>query len=250
MKSLRHLNLARTPKLAEAADNASCAPERARPRAQQRPHCRQWKIVGPLPNHIAVAGDGHAPPLAGFQLRRSGLVPVERIERGILLVRGQKVILDRDLAALYGVETRVLNQAVRRNLERFPDDFMLVLSRQEITRISQSVTSSDLKFSKSVFAFTEQGVAMLSSVLNNPQAVQVNIEIMRAFVRLRQWLTSHADLARKLAALEGKYDKQFRMVFDAIRELMSGKKTPKREIGFHAAMPGLAKVRRAKPKKI
>ena len=114
---------------------------------------------------------------------KADIIPIERIERAILLVRGQKVLLDRDLAILYGVETRVLNQAVQRNRNRFPVDFMFKLERQEIGRISQFVTSSSpLKFSKSVSVFTEQGVAMLSSVLNSPRAIQVNIEIMRAFV--------------------------------------------------------------------
>ena len=171
----------------------------------------------------------------------SSSIPVERIERRILLVRGQKVLLDRDLAELYGVETRVLNQAVRRNIDRFPEDFMFALSREEILRISQTVTSSgqaQLKYSKSVLAFTEQGVAMLSGVLNSPRAVEVNIAIMRTFVQLRQWLSTHADLARKLASLERKYDEQFRAVFDAIRELMEPP-TPaqKREIGFHTNLP-------------
>jgi hypothetical protein len=171
----------------------------------------------------------------------SNLIPAERIERRILLVRGQKVLLDRDLAELYGVETRVLNQAVRRNIDRFPEDFMFALSREEILRISQTVTSSgqaELKYSKSVLAFTEQGVAMLSGVLNSPRAVEVNIAIMRTFVQLRQWLSTHADLARKLASLERKYDEQFRAVFDAIRELMEPP-TPaqKREIGFHTNLP-------------
>lgn len=171
----------------------------------------------------------------------SNLIPAERIERRILFVRGQKVLLDRDLAELYGVETRVLNQAVRRNIDRFPEDFMFALSREEILRISQTVTSSgqaELKYSKSVLAFTEQGVAMLSGVLNSPQAVEVNIAIMRTFVQLRQWLSTHADLARKLASLERKYDEQFRAVFDAIRELMEPP-TPaqKREIRFHTNLP-------------
>ena len=173
------------------------------------------------------------------------VVPAGRIESSILVVREQRVLLDRDLAALYGVETRVLNQAVRRNRERFPADFMLELSRDEIRRMSQIVISSDgrapLKFSKSVFAFTEQGVAMLSTVLSSPRAVQVNIEIMRAFVRLRQLLNTHADLARKLARLEKKYDAQFKAVFEAIRELMS---TPSPltggEMGFHTLMPAKA----------
>ena len=153
----------------------------------------------------------------------SNLIPAERIERRILLVRGQKVLLDRDLAGLYGVETRVLNQAVRRNIDRFPEDFMFALSREEILRMSQTVTSSgraELKYSKSVLAFTEQGVAMLSGILNSPRAVEVNIAIMRTFVQLRQWLSTHADLARKLASLERKYDKQFRAVFEAIEVLV------------------------------
>ncbi len=164
------------------------------------------------------------------------MVPVERIDSRILLVRGQKVLLDRDLAELFGVETRALNQAVRRNVERFPADFMFVLTREEIGRISQFVISSELKFSNNVNVYTEQGVAMLSSVLRSPRAIQVNIEIMRAFVRLRQLVATDAGLARKLAALEKKYDAQFRAVFDAIRELMTPA-TPaqKREIGFHAS---------------
>jgi hypothetical protein len=137
------------------------------------------------------------------------------------------------------VETRVLNQAVRRNINRFPADFMFSLSREEIMRISQFVTSSDhtksdtLKFSKSVMVFTEQGVAMLSSVLNSERAVQVNIAIMRTFVKLREMIASHKDLAKQLDALEKKYDAQFRVVFDAIRQLMEPPKTKRRRIGFH-----------------
>ena len=166
-------------------------------------------------------------------------VPVEHIENAIVLVRGQKVLLDRDLAALYGVETRALNQAVRRNAARFPADFMFKLSRQDIERISQSViSSSSLRFSKSVHVFTEQGVAMLSSALHSPRAIQVNIEIMRAFVRLRQMLATNTGLEKKLTALERKYDRKFKVVFDAIRELMSDDEVeesqPRREIGFHA----------------
>ncbi len=163
--------------------------------------------------------------------------PAERIESLILLVRGHKVMLDRDLAELYGVETRALNQAVKRNKRRFPPDFMFSLTREEIRRISQSVTSSPkaarLKFSKSVNAFTEHGVAMLSSVLNSDRAVQVNIEIMRAFVRLRRMLAAHKGLARRLDELEEKYDKQFAVVFQAIRELMEPpEEPPKGQIGF------------------
>ena len=174
------------------------------------------------------------------------LIPTGQIEERILLIRGQKVILDRDLAALYGVETRVLNQAVKRNLERFPGDFAFALTRDEIQRISQVVTSSpqssDIKFSKNVVVFTEQGVAMLSSVLRSPRAVQVNIEIMRAFVRLRQWLASNAELSARLDRLEQNYDRKFKAVFEAIRELMRESTAPKprREIGFHTirSVPG------------
>jgi hypothetical protein len=173
-------------------------------------------------------------------------IPSEQIDSRIYFIRGQKVLLDRDLAELYGVETRALNQAVRRNKERFPNDFMFTLTRDEIGRISQIVISSDLKFSKSVSVFTEQGVAMLSGLLNSPRAIAVNVEIMRAFVRLRRMIASSADLARKLAALEKKYDAQFKAVFDAIRELMTSVEdnTPahKREIGFHT----LLKPRRSK----
>ena len=169
------------------------------------------------------------------------LVPIEMIEGKILLIRSQKVMLDRDLARLYGVETRALNQAVRRNIDRFPKDFMFRLTREEIMRISQFVISSahpgvrTLKFSKNVMAFTEHGVAMLSSVLNSPRAVQVNIQIMRTFAKLREIMSQHKDLARKLEALERKYDAQFKVVFDAIRQLMAPPEPepepPKRRIG-------------------
>ena len=173
------------------------------------------------------------------------LVPPERIERLILLIRGQKVMLDRDLARLYGVETRVLNQAVRRNIDRFPKDFMFRLTREEIMRISQFVISSThrgvntLKFSKNVMAFTEHGVAMLSSVLNSPTAVQVNIQIMRTFAKLREILSRHRDLAKRLDELEKKYDAQFRVVFEAIRELMapSELQPQKKRIGFVVEEP-------------
>ncbi len=146
-------------------------------------------------------------------------IPPEQIEHAILLVRGEKVMLDRDLAALYGVETRVLNQAVMRNRDRFPIDFMFELTREEILGISQIVTSSDVKFSKRVTVFTEQGVAMLSGVLRSKRAILVNVAIMRAFVKLRRMLSSNADFARELKELESKYDRQFRVVFDAIRQL-------------------------------
>lgn len=163
------------------------------------------------------------------------LVPIEIIEGKILFIRGQKVMLDRDLAQLYGVETRVLNQAVRRNIERFPADFMFTLTRDEIMRISQIVISSGhetIKFSKNVMAFTEQGVAMLSSVLNSKRAVQVNIAIMRVFVKLREMIASNKELSRRLDKLEKKYDAQFKVVFDAIRELMTPPEPKRKRIGF------------------
>ncbi len=160
--------------------------------------------------------------------------PVERIERAIRLIRGEKVILDSDLAALYGVATRVLVQAVKRHIERFPPDFMFQLTKEEFTALrSQSVTSSGWGGRRyPPYAFTEQGVAMLSGVLNSPRAVQVNIEIMRAFVRLRRWLASHAELDKKLAELEAKYDEQFAVVFEAIKQLMAPPETERKTIGF------------------
>jgi ORF6N domain-containing protein len=182
------------------------------------------------------------------------VVPTERIERAILLLRGHKVMLDSELAALFGVETKVLNQAVSRNIARFPADFMFQLTEAEATLLrSQSVT---LKPGRGrhrkylPYAFTEQGVAMLSTVLRSPRAVQVNIEIMRAFVRLRGMLASHADLARKLAELERKYDAQFKVVFDAIRELMAPPENPRRSIGFRVdeARPDYGRPRRRRIK--
>ena len=166
------------------------------------------------------------------------LIPGERIERAILLIRGHKVMLSNDLAVLYDVQPRALVQAVKRNLERFPDDFMFQLNAEEDRILkSQYVISSFAVWGGArrapPYAFTEQGVAMLSSVLRSPRAVAVHVEIMRTFVRLRQMLASHADLARKLDALEKKYDEQFRVVFDAIRQLMAPPPSPpKRKIGF------------------
>ena len=161
-------------------------------------------------------------------------LPAERIESRIYLLRGHKVMLSTDLADLYEVEPRALVQAVKRNMERFPEDFMFQLSQGEFDNLkSQYVISSWGGLRRATpYAFTEQGVAMLSSVLRSKRAVMVNVEIMRAFVRLRQMLAANADLASKLAALEKKYDAQFKVVFDAIRELMAppaGKKLP---IGF------------------
>jgi hypothetical protein len=169
-------------------------------------------------------------------VQKSVLKP-ENIAPLVLLLRSERVLLSEDLAGLYAVPVKVLNQAVRRNINRFPDDFMFQLTHEEAEVVrrsrSQFVTlkrGQNIKYLP--YAFTEQGVAMLSSVLRSKRAVMVNIEIMRAFVRLRQILGAHADLARKLAALERKYDSQFKAVFDAIRELMTPPPAKKRSIGF------------------
>jgi len=163
-------------------------------------------------------------------------IPSERIEKAILLIRGEKVLLDKDLAALYQVSTSVLNKAVTRNIDRFPPDFMFQLSKEEFSNLKfRFGTSSWGGTRKLPKAFTEQGVAMLSTVLKSKRAVLVNIEIMRAFVKLRRMLASHAVLARKLDDLEKKYDKQFAVVFEAIRQLMElSQEEQKRKIGFLA----------------
>jgi ORF6N domain len=170
-------------------------------------------------------------------------VPIERIENSILLIRGQKVMLDRDLASLYGVSAKALNQAVKRNIGRFPDDFMFQLTAEEVTAWltfkkadrsrSQIVT---LKRGKNIkyrpFAFTEHGILMLSSVLKSERAVQINILIMRTFVKMREMLASNAELNRRLDALERKHDAQFKIVFDAIRQILMPPEKPKRPMGF------------------
>jgi hypothetical protein len=169
-------------------------------------------------------------------------VDLLRIERFIRLIRGDKVILDEDLAELYGVEVKRLNEQVRRNISRFPPDFMFQLTNQEFKDLkSQFATSSDWGGRRTPpYAFSEQGVAMLSSVLHSPRAVQVNIEIMRTFVRLRRILASHAELAEKLESLEQKYDAQFRVVFDAIRQMMKAEEKERKEIGFKVEEDGAA----------
>ena len=168
----------------------------------------------------------------------SELVAAQAITARIVLVRGHNVMLDADLAELYAVETKALVQAIKRNLERFPEDFMFQLEAQEWEALrSQSVTSKEGRGGRryAPYAFTEQGVAMLSSVLRSPRAIAVNVQIMRAFVRLRRLLGEHKELAARLDALEKKYDRQFKIVFDAIRELMSPPPEPrKRPIGFVA----------------
>jgi len=179
---------------------------------------------------------------------KSEITIAGQIESSICFVRGQKVMLDYQLAVLYGVEARVLNQAVKRNAARFPHDFMFQLTRVEAqailtddrTNSSQFVMSSRKHrgLSYRPFAFAEQGVAMLSSVLRSPRAVSVNIEIMRAFVRLRQMLASNVELNQKFRLLERKYDKKFKIVFEAIRELMRDPRPVRSgEIGFHTVPP-------------
>ncbi len=161
------------------------------------------------------------------------LVKQEEIFGKIYFLRGEKVILDQDIAMLYGVELKVLNQAVKRNLNRFPSDFMFKLSDMEFKNLrSQFVTSSWGGRRYLPYAFTEQGVAMLSGLLNSDRAVKVNIEIMRAFVQLRRLIDTNKELAKKIEKLEAKYDKQFKIVFDAIRELIRVDVKPKRKIGF------------------
>ncbi|MDZ4253796.1 MAG: ORF6N domain-containing protein [Sulfuritalea sp.] len=184
----------------------------------------------------------------------------ENLAQLVFLIRGEKVLLDADLASLYGVETGALNRAVKRNLDRFPGDFMFQLSSEDWQNLkcqigisSESTAASNVKKSGPLrsqivtagmhggrrglpYAFTEQGVAMLSSVLHSPRAVEVNIAIMRTFVQLRRLMDSNRDLARKIEAMEMKYDEQFSAIFDAIKQLIAddqtGKAKPKRSIGF------------------
>lgn len=163
------------------------------------------------------------------------LIPKERIENSIFYIRGQKVMLDQDLAELYGVETKRIVEAVKRNLERFPEDFMFQLINEEWDILRSHFAASKKERGGRRYApyvFTEQGVAMLSSVLRSKRAVIVNIEIIRTFVRLRRMLVSHKALANKLAKLEEKYDSQFKIVFDAIRKLMIPPEPKRSSIGF------------------
>jgi hypothetical protein len=162
------------------------------------------------------------------------LVPVEVIERKILSIRGKKVMLDADLAELYNVETKLLKRAVKRNIVRFPEDFLIQLTSEELESLRYHFGTSKRGGVRYLpFAFTENGVAMLSSVLNSERAIQVNIQIMRTFTRLKEIISSNKDLALRLDDLEKKYDKQFRVVFEAIRQLMTPPLKPKRKIGFH-----------------
>jgi hypothetical protein len=176
-------------------------------------------------------------------IQKTDKKPVISAERGIetyiYLIRGQKVMLDSDLAELYDVETKVLKRAVKRNSQRFPKDFMFQLNNQEVVSLRCQIGTSKTGHGGSrylPFAFTEQGVAMLSGVLTSPRAIRVNIEIMRAFIRLRQVLDSHKELARKLSELEGHlrgHDEQIQAILDAIRQLMTQPEVPRKKIGFH-----------------
>jgi hypothetical protein len=162
------------------------------------------------------------------------LIHIEWIQEHIYFIRGMKVMLSHDLASLYQVESKTLIQAVKRNLDRFPMDFMFHLTDQELINLrSQFVTSSWGGHRWKPYAFTEQGIAMLSGILNSSRAIKVNIEIMRAFVNLRKFLLSHKELSNELRELEKKYDHQFKIVFDAIREIIAPN-VSRRKIGFHS----------------
>ena len=170
-------------------------------------------------------------------MNKTDLLSIEKIEKAIYFIRGEKVMLDRDLALLYGVETKILNKAVKRNFQRFPPDFMFQLTEDEAETLRFQIgTSNKGRGGRRYlpYVFTEQGVAMLSSVLNSQRAIVVNIEIMRAFVKLRQLLASNTELARRLDELESKYDKQFKIVFVAIRQLMAKPVRDRKEIGFRS----------------
>lgn len=169
-------------------------------------------------------------------MSKSTIIPAEIIEKKIYFLRKKKVMLDSDLAELYGVQTKVLNQAIKRNFDRFPDDFMFQLTKDEYILLrSQIVTLKQGRGQHRKylpFVFTEQGVAMLSSVLNSKRAIYVNIQIMRTFVKLRELLASHKELADRLSELEQKYDTQFKMVFEAIYQLMTPSEKLNKKIGF------------------
>lgn len=168
--------------------------------------------------------------------KETSFIPQERIENRIFLIRGKKVMLDRDLAELYEVETKRLNEQVRRNIKRFPEDFMFQLNKKEFENLkSQNATSSWGGLRKLPLVFTEPGVAMLSSVLNSERAIHVNIQIIRTFIKLREILLTHKDLKKKIEDLEKKYEKhdsQFKIVFEAIKHLLEEKIKPKNKVGF------------------
>ena len=163
------------------------------------------------------------------------IIPVEKITNKIYVIRGHKVMIDRDLAELYGVETKRLKEQVRRNISRFPEDFMFELSEDEEALLRSQIATLEGKGKHSKYlsmVFTEHGVAMLSSVLKSDRAILVNIQIMRTFTRLREMLAGHKELEKKIEAMEEKYDEQFRVVFEAIKQLLKDDEKPKQRIGF------------------
>jgi hypothetical protein len=167
---------------------------------------------------------------------KTGIIIAQKIEQRIFLIRNRKAMLDRDLAFLYNVETRVLNQAVKRNIKRFPDDFMFQLTKKELAEVITNCDNlQNLKFTPArPYAFTEHGIAMLSSVLGSDKAIEINIQIMRTFSKLRELMAEHKDLRLKIEEMEKKYDKQFQLVFNAIKKLLTPPpEKPKRPIGFH-----------------
>lgn len=168
-------------------------------------------------------------------MRDMDVVPQQLIETKILIIRGRKVMMDRDLAILYGVETRMLNQAVRRNVKRFPEDFMFQLTKNEMENWKSQIVISDkekMGLRKRPYVFTENGVAMLSTVLNSERAIQVNIQIMRTFTKIREMLATHKELKKKIEEMEKKYDYQFKVVFDAIKQLIEPPQKSSKRIGF------------------
>ena len=183
------------------------------------------------------------PPEISHKSKAVMSVPVERVEKAILLIRGEKVILDTNLAALYDVQTRSLLQALKRNSERFPSDFVFQLTRKEFDSLrSQSVISKGRGGRRYLpYAFTEHGALMAANVLNSKTAVQASVQVVRAFIRLRQMLASNEELASKLSDLEHKYDAQFRVVFDAIRQLMTPPEPQRKQIGFTTSTKSLLK---------
>lgn len=171
-------------------------------------------------------------------IKINDVIPQELIENKILFIRGRKVMIDRDLSILYRVETRVLNQAVKRNLKRFPEDFMFQLTDGEMKNWKSHIVMTNkekMGLRRKPYAFTENGVAMLSSILNSERAIEVNIQIMRTFTKLREMLLTHRDLRQKIEEMEKKYDYQFKVVFDTIKQLLEPVKKPKRQIGFLAS---------------
>lgn len=165
-------------------------------------------------------------------METSEIIPQEGVESKILFIRGKKVMLDKDLASLYGVETKMLNRAIKRNQERFPDDFMFQLSKDELENLRYHFGTSSWGGQRYLpHAFTENGVAMLSSVLNSKRAIQVNIQIMRTFTKIRGLLSQHKDLLRRLDELENKYDAQFRVVFDTIKQMIEPSQKAKSGMG-------------------